>query len=71
VAGAAAGRLMREKISSEDLATLCELERKVLWLATWIIHHANHVHHSSDGIKIGGHQASSARHWRNIVYYRA
>ena len=43
-----------------DLAILAELERKVLWLATWTIHHANHVRENSDGVKVGGHQASSA-----------
>ncbi len=43
-----------------DLAILTELERKVLWLATWTIHHANHVRESADGLKVGGHQASSA-----------
>lgn len=36
-----------------------ELERRVLWLASWMIHHANHVR-ESDEIKVGGHQASSA-----------
>jgi pyruvate dehydrogenase E1 component len=43
-----------------DLSILTELERKVLWLATWTIHHANHVRENSDGVKVGGHQASSA-----------
>ncbi|PWC56489.1 transketolase [Azospirillum sp. TSO22-1] len=43
-----------------DLACLQELERKVLWLASWTIHHANHVRPNVDGLKIGGHQASSA-----------
>src|SRR5262245_47496381 len=42
------------------LAALCELEKKVLWLSTWMIHHANHVRPSRDGLKVGGHQASSA-----------
>ena len=46
--------------SSRDLAILTELERKVLWLATWTIHYANHVRDSDDGLKVGGHQASSA-----------
>ena len=46
--------------SEHDLAFLGELERKVLWLATWTIHHANHVRASTDGIKVGDHQASSA-----------
>jgi pyruvate dehydrogenase E1 component len=45
---------------TRDLAILTELERKVLWLATWTIHHANHVRESTDGLKVGGHQASSA-----------
>ncbi|MBV9243231.1 MAG: transketolase, partial [Methylobacteriaceae bacterium] len=39
---------------------LAELERKVLWLASWTIHHANHIRQSSDGLKVGGHQASCA-----------
>ncbi|WP_375459094.1 transketolase [uncultured Enterovirga sp.] len=39
---------------------LRELGRKILWLSTWTIHHANHVRSSSDGLKVGGHQASSA-----------
>ena len=43
-----------------DLAVLAELERKVLWLASWTIHHANHLRDSVDGLKVGGHQASSA-----------
>src|ERR1700730_4548153 len=42
------------------LTTLRELEKKVLWLAAWTIHHANHVRESTDGLKVGGHQASSA-----------
>ena len=42
------------------LTTLRELEKKVLWLSAWTIHHANHVRESTDGLKVGGHQASSA-----------
>ena len=42
------------------LAMLSELERKVLWLSTWMIHHANHEVDRKDGLKVGGHQASSA-----------
>src|SRR5580704_3668618 len=42
------------------LAVLRELERKVLWLSTWMIHNANHLRPSRDGLKVGGHQASSA-----------
>src|SRR5579863_9217491 len=42
------------------LACLTALERKVLWLSTWMIHNANHLRPSRDGLKVGGHQASSA-----------
>ena len=48
------------EISSDELRILGELERKVLWLASWTIHHANHLRESVDGLKVGGHQASSA-----------
>src|SRR6202008_3450381 len=46
--------------SARELAILRELERKVLWLASWMIHNANHVRENVDGLKVGGHQASSA-----------
>jgi pyruvate dehydrogenase E1 component len=41
-------------------ATLEAIQRRVLWLATLMIHHANHVRPNPDGTKVGGHQASSA-----------
>ena len=44
----------------ERLALLQAIERKVLWLSTWMIHNANHLRPSRDGLKVGGHQASSA-----------
>ena len=47
-------------IASDYLSSLSELERKVLWLASWTIHNANHLRENSDGLKVGGHQASSA-----------
>ena len=48
------------KVANERIQILGELERKVLWLSTWMIHHANHLRSSDDGLKVGGHQASSA-----------
>ena len=50
---------MREP-SGSDMAMLADLERKILWLATWTIHNANYLRPSTDGLKVGGHQASSA-----------
>ncbi|CUH47184.1 Pyruvate dehydrogenase E1 component [Ruegeria atlantica] len=36
------------------------IERQLLWMSHWMIHHANHVRPKEDDIKVGGHQASSA-----------
>lgn len=43
-----------------DLDALRAVERKLLWLSAWTIHHANHVRENRDGLKVGGHQASCA-----------
>lgn len=40
--------------------TLREIEDRVLWLSTSIIHHANRVRPNLTGLKVGGHQASCA-----------
>ena len=48
-------------LKPEDLATLQEIERRILWLSTAIVHHANNVRANPDKpTKVGGHQASSA-----------
>ncbi len=39
---------------------LKKLERKLLWLSSWMIHNANHIRPNRDGLKVGGHQASCA-----------
>jgi pyruvate dehydrogenase E1 component len=41
-------------------ATLQVVEDRVLWLATAMIDHANRVRPNNSGLKVGGHQASSA-----------
>jgi len=46
--------------SKDRIALLDELTRKTLWLSNWMIHHANHIRPNVDGVKVGGHQASSA-----------
>jgi pyruvate dehydrogenase E1 component len=43
-----------------QLQTLDAVQRRVLWLATSIVHHANKVRQTPSGVKVGGHQASSA-----------
>ncbi len=49
-----------EPPGEERLALLREIENKVLWLSTWIVHNANHIRTSRDSLKVGGHQASCA-----------
>jgi pyruvate dehydrogenase E1 component len=49
-----------EAASDAQRRCLAALERKVLWLACWTIHHANHIRPNRDGVKVGGHQASCA-----------
>jgi pyruvate dehydrogenase E1 component len=41
------------------LPYLADLERRILWLASWMIHNANHIRPAGE-VKVGGHQASSA-----------
>ncbi|MGF1609897.1 MAG: transketolase [Kiloniellales bacterium] len=56
-AGANAGETSAE---AARLRCLKALETKVRWLSSWMIHNANHLRPSRDGLKVGGHQASSA-----------
>ena len=49
---------LQHKAASLD--ALAEIERQVLWLSTAIVHHANRVRPNPGGLKVGGHQASSA-----------
>lgn len=44
----------------DQLRLIRLLDRKVQWLSAWTIHHANNIRPSRDGLKVGGHQASSA-----------
>ncbi len=44
----------------DELSVLDRIQRKVLWLSTWMVHHANFIRPSADGTKVGGHQASSS-----------
>ncbi len=50
----------RGRVADERIPHLAALERKALWLSTWTIHAANHLRRNDDGLKVGGHQASSA-----------
>jgi pyruvate dehydrogenase E1 component len=43
-----------------DPAMLEALDTRLRWLSAWTVHHANHIRPSTDGLKVGGHQASCA-----------
>ena len=46
--------------ADDQFAVLHEIQDRVLWLSTAIVHHANRVRPNPSGVKVGGHQASSA-----------
>jgi pyruvate dehydrogenase complex dehydrogenase (E1) component len=50
----------RAPVDPRRVEILRALARKVLWLSSWTIHNANHLRARRDGLKVGGHQASSA-----------
>ena len=49
-----------QAVLTPPLEVLEAVQRRVLWLATSIVHHANKVRTTASGVKVGGHQASSA-----------
>jgi pyruvate dehydrogenase E1 component len=53
---------MEERLGMDgaELEVLQRIQRKVLWLGTYMVHHANFLRPNADGTKVGGHQASSA-----------
>ena len=55
-----ASRLSYEPVGPADEVTLRAVARRVLWLSTAIVDAANRRPSSPGGVKVGGHQASSA-----------
>ena len=53
----AAGQVRPE---ADRFGVFREIERRVLWLSTAIVHEANQVRANPSGLKVGGHQTSSA-----------
>jgi pyruvate dehydrogenase E1 component len=54
------GSLIAAKNFQDDLEVLDHIQDRVLWLSTRMIDFANNDRPNVDGIKVGGHQASSA-----------
>jgi pyruvate dehydrogenase E1 component len=48
------------KTASQDLKLLEKIQDRVLWISTRMIDFANRERENLDGLKVGGHQASSA-----------
>jgi pyruvate dehydrogenase E1 component len=54
------GEVYSKETTMVDLSVLDNVQQRVLWLATRMVHEANHVRPNPDSTKVGGHQASSA-----------
>ena len=50
----------RARVEAAALEVLDRIQRKVLWLGTYMVHHVNFIRPNPDGTKVGGHQASSS-----------
>ena len=50
----------RLRWDSTELEVLESIQRRVLWLSAYMVHHANNIRLNMDGTKVGGHQGSSA-----------
>ena len=60
IAGQKINAATQPPTDTADLDVLDQIQRRVLWLSTLMIHYANRVRPNEDGSKVGGHQASSA-----------
>ena len=49
-----------DPVSDGTVDALSQVEQRLLWLSTAMVHHANRVRPNPSGVKVGGHQASSA-----------
>lgn len=43
-----------------NFTLLNNIQQRILWISTYMLHHANRIRPNPDGSKIGGHQASNA-----------
>ena len=58
----------RSAAGESRVRMLKQLERKLLWLSSWMIHNANHIRPNRDGLKVGGHQDVYKRQARGTPY---
>ena len=43
---------------TDRVALIEQLDERLRWLSSWMIHNANNIREKRDGLKVGGHQAS-------------
>ena len=55
-------------VASPRNATLCQIQNRALWLAMQMVYHANQTRTGPDGVKVGGHMASSASSVTVLTY---
>ncbi len=51
---------IEETMQGDLIQNVEALDLRLRWLSAWMIHGANNLRESRDGIKVGGHQASCA-----------
>lgn len=54
---------MNQTVSDDRPTLISSLEQidvRLRWLSSWMVHNANHLREKRDGLKVGGHQASCA-----------
>src|SRR6266852_830487 len=64
---------MLMRVPAAELAVLESIQRKVLWLSAYMVHHANQGRPNPDGTKVGGHHSSSSSvvTLMTALYFRA
>ena len=55
-------------VASPRNATLCQIQNRALWLAMQMVYYANQTRTGPDGVKVGGHMASSASSVTVLTY---
>ena len=58
--GSASLPAIKETMQDDLVQNVEALDLRLRWLSAWMIHSANNLRESRDGIKVGGHQASCA-----------
>lgn len=52
-------KIGKQLSKEEKIVAIREIQNKCIWLASFMIHNANNIRPKRDGLKVGGHQASS------------